>query len=669
MRPSIRVSAATLVLGLFLATFLAGCDPVRQFKFLAEWGIYNYSKALGTDPESGWEYQYGRIYPAREIRISKSEYKNNGQVWFGSNLVDRFSRPNGICRFRLTVNDFRAVGGLLFRYRNESNYYRLDFNTQAKYLVCVQDGKVTKVPLPENFFYIPPRQPTWVEVECRGPQFRVSVNGIERLAFTDQTHRRGKIGFFSGSGYQSFIIENLEYFSKKAPALDVKSAVLKAPYIYWCTGVEARVAWETSLPGTEDRVEYQIQDGHREGKPKQVKAQTNGLVHTAVLTGLEPGAVYQYRCFTDGLEAGGGSFRADPGSAAAGFTLGLIGDNRSRPDNFLKLNQLLAARNPDLVLNAGDIVEEGSRSDWDAEFFTPNQVIASRAPYLVSIGNHEDQSKYFSYYLPYPGTTPERGRYYSTVYGGVAILVFDDYAQGPAQTAWMEKTLASPEFRKADWRVVMSHQPAYSTGWEDYEGDAWKRGEQFLGLFKKYNVQFFLNGHTHSYERGLLNGTYHILSGGGGAGEENWGRAWDHVAVFSIILQYCTFSVTPQKIEMVCRDIRDSLVDRLVVEKGKPPVLDAAPVWAQTPPKTGTGDTLNFVVKTPKLGAKKLRYKISYDPALDSYHWTKPIPAFQEDTLAIRPGKSGTYRVSIVGMDEDGRLTRVLQQAVEYKAE
>jgi hypothetical protein len=206
-------------------------------------------------------------------------------------------------------------------------------------------------------------------------------------------------------------------------------------------------------------------------------------------------------------------------------------------------------------------------------------------------------------------------------------------------------------------------------GREDYEGDQGKRGENFLGLLKKYRVEFFCNGHTHSYERGLLDGTYHILSGGGGAGEEEWGRAWDHVAVFALTRQYCTFSFLPQQAVMECRDGNDSLVDRLVVQKGKPQSLDAAPVPVdELRRRPAPGDSLTFRVKVPALGAKKMRYRISYDRTVDTYRWTPAIPAFQDAVLSIRPARSGTYSVVIVGMDEDGRLTRPLTQKIEYAA-
>ena len=36
-------------------------------------------------------------------------------------------------------------------------------------------------------------------------------------------------------------------------------------------------------------------------------------------------------------------------------------------------------------------------------------------------------------------------------------------------------------------------------------------------LFEKYKVDFVLNGHSHCYQRGELNGVKYVISGGAGA--------------------------------------------------------------------------------------------------------------------------------------------------------
>ena len=656
------VCIATILLFTLCFSVVASADTGEDLMDFSLWKVHDFSLA-GKGQKSNWMIKDGRLFNASQVRVPN-------RVLFGSNIVTRKSFSDGIFRFQIEATDFRVAYGIVFRYKDEGNYYRLDFNSLCSKLVRIDENNYAEIKLPKNFCYVPARHPTWVDLVCHGSRFSVFINGIERLSFEDPTHSEGNFGFVSASEPNGFSVSKISFYPDEPPELNLKPAVLKKPYTYWCTGSEARIAWESTLPGKENIVKYGPED-----KPMKqtVKAETNVLVHTAVLSNLKQGTVYKYRCFTDGVMMGEGQFRSDPGPGSP-LRMGLIGDNRTLPRNFYNLNEAMMEYKPDIVLNVGDIVERGIRSDWDWGFFTPNQDVMAKVPYFVSIGNHEDNSKYFSYYLPYPDTNNKRGHYYVSRYGCIAFLAFDDYHVADEQFDWMEKTLASPMFQTAAWRVVFCHQPAYSVGWSKYDGDEWKRSGKFLKLLKKYNVHFFFNGHTHSYERGLIDGTYHILSGGGGPGGENWGRAWDPVHIFNITLQYCIFDITPERIEMVCREMDGNILDRLVVEKDKPGVLDVEPVLVQRPlddvlkggwPDTSSGEVV-YVVKTPKLHPKKLRYKISYDRNVNTYEWTEPVPANQPIKLKISPEKSGKYTVKILGMDADGRVTRPAIHEIEY---
>jgi predicted phosphodiesterase len=649
----VRSTAAITVLFPLLlsaAAVSAGADFQETFKDIDRWEVRDHAR-LPAGQKSYWKVTDSRLLNAARVSITAEDRKKLGAL-FASDIVTRDSFGDGAFRFQVETKEFAVNYGVLFRYRDEANYCRLDFNSSCTDYLRVKDGACSRIRLPDNWCYVPGGTPTWVDISFHGTEIKAAVNGVERLSFKEEgLAAGGRVGFFAAGPGAQFL--SAAFYNGPAPAVDAKQVCLKKPYVYWCTGGEARVAWETGLPGKENAVKFSAEGAGE----KEAAAGTNVLVHTAVLKDLKPGAAYAFKCFTDGELMGEGSFRADPGHGQS-FRLGLIGDNRTRPENFSKLNRLMMEHKPDIVLNVGDLVESGPRSDWDGEFFAPNQVVASRAPYLVSIGNHETNSKYFSYYLPYPGTDNKRGHYFAARYGCMAVLAFDDYHRTDEQFQWVEKALASPMFRDADWRVVFCHQPAYSVGWKDYEGDTWKRGDKFLGLLAKYKVDFFLNGHTHSYERGLFNGTYHVLSGGGGAGEEDFGRTWDDVHMFKLTLQYCIFEVTPRRVEMICKEIDGSTLDRLVVEKGKSGVLDAAPTLVSKPPDKAAGAKLSFSVQTPALGEKKLRYMVGYDRSVDTYKWTAPAAGKETVTLDATPARAGKYTFRIIGMDEDGRVTK-----------
>jgi 3',5'-cyclic AMP phosphodiesterase CpdA len=643
-----------VIIGVLVVSGYVGAQ--NSLAEISGWEVYDHP-LMPKHKKSDWRSQQGILGNEAELpMLSLPAAVDN----FGSMLVSRDSFGDGVFRFQVTASDFRVTYGIVLRLQDWQNYCRLEFNSLCQHLIKVIQGKAQIEVLPDNFCYVPANQPTWVDIVCQGAHCKVLINGCERLTFRTESWNTGRMGIFTGGKAHGVRWQQTAFYSVTAPPLDIRMAAVKKPYAYWCTGNEARVAWETNMAGQESWVVYG--SGHE--KDKKVTATTQVCMHSAILGDLEHGRLYNYTCYSDGLEMGSGQVRADPG-AGQPFRFGLIGDNRSRPANFKKLNDLLALQQPDIVLNVGDIVEKGSRSDWDGEFFTPGQALFAKAPCFVAIGNHEKNAKYFSYYLPYPTEKPD-GHYYAFRYGGAAFLVFDDYYQPRAeQLAWMEKTLASPQFQEADWRVVFCHQPAYSVGWPEYEGDVWKR-THFLELLEKYKVHFFFNGHTHTYERGLWRGTYHILSGGGGCGSgETFGRVWPHVHVFKVTLQYCLFNVTAERIEMICQESDGNILDRLVVEKGRSGVLDAAPVMVGLPARSAVAKEIVMTVATPELGTKKLRYNVNYDLHIDSYTWSRPQAANAPFEIIVSREAQIPCTITVIGMDEEGRVTRPFFYKIE----
>ena len=73
-----------------------------------------------------------------------------------------------------------------------------------------------------------------------------------------------------------------------------------------------------------------------------------------------------------------------------------------------------------------------------------------------------------------------------------------------------------------------------------------------------------------------------------------------------------------------------------------------------------------FKVNTPSLGAKKMRCTFTYEPNVNTYTWTEPASAGNDVKLEMSPSKADKYRVRIVGMDEDGRVTQPVITEIEY---
>lgn len=66
------------------------------------------------------------------------------------------------------------------------------------------------------------------------------------------------------------------------------------------------------------------------------------------------------------------------------------------------------------------------------------------------------------------------------------------------QYQWLENDLASVDREKTPWVITMSHRPMYSSGVASYQADL---RNAFEALLLKYNVDVYLSGHIHWYER------------------------------------------------------------------------------------------------------------------------------------------------------------------------
>jgi hypothetical protein len=229
------------------------------------------------------------------------------------------------------------------------------------------------------------------------------------------------------------------------------------------------------------------------------------------------------------------------------------------------------------VVHFGDIsYAVGYLSEWD-EFMLQIEPVASRIPWMASIGNHEmgwTQSD------PYNGTletatdsggecgvaflhrfpfamqslgpqTPWRqaSPWYSFDIGAVHFTMISsehDIRMGSPQWKWMVADLQGVQRSATPWLAVTCHRPMYISS--DYDGD------HAIGTLLRDNVEqamldngvdFFFTGHHHSYQRFCkLNsgtcvddepdkhGVYHVLAGMAGYAHSKVGKDRSGTAQF-----------------------------------------------------------------------------------------------------------------------------------------
>ena len=215
------------------------------------------------------------------------------------------------------------------------------------------------------------------------------------------------------------------------------------------------------------------------------KAPGPPYLHRIRVTGLQPGATYQYMVRQEG-ETFSRQFRTAP-DATASVRFVVYADCETEPEStgtaadwaepfgdlerkyivdqtegYRQNIKVIGSREPDFIAIAGDIVEKGGRQrDWD-EFWRHNSGaindIAGTIPILPAVGNHENYGgadgysieaahrgldKYQAYF-----ETPDNGsgnsafedRFYRIDYGPITLITVD------ATDGWPDKSTSDTNF-------------------------------------------------------------------------------------------------------------------------------------------------------------------------------------------------------------------------------
>ena len=184
------------------------------------------------------------------------------------------------------------------------------------------------------------------------------------------------------------------------------------------------------------------------------------------------------------------------------------------------------------------VVFNGDCFDWVTEeqqlidhLIKPTtDIFSNEFPFILTQGNHECRGG-FSRHIPEYFAYPENKFYYaftrgpvrfvildsgedktddSVEYGGLAA--FDRYRENQAK--WLEKEVASEEFKKADFRIVLIHISPYHSG--DWHGTLHCQ-KVFGPILNKAKIDIQISGHTHRYMTHDADAThnYPIVIGGG----------------------------------------------------------------------------------------------------------------------------------------------------------
>jgi 3',5'-cyclic AMP phosphodiesterase CpdA len=281
-------------------------------------------------------------------------------------------------------------------------------------------------------------------------------------------------------------------------------------------GVETVVEAETSA-------QYLVYDDYFIPDTGEGSEGTEHLLHSIALTELVQGGRYHWTLTLENGLVSTGSFRAPP-KPSDSFRFGWIADTLF--DNTTAPIERLAAARPDVVVHGGDLVYSAYRYESWVAFSQAIAPITALSPMMTLVGNHEyarqnEIEEMFD--RLYAGQGDSHGtRYFAFTYGNMRFIGLDTESdrQGMAesvseQDAWLEEELAAAA-ADPDIKVIAvgMHRPMYTLSFY-WETNATLRDARHA-LFVQYGVSLVFCGHTHAYERFLVDGITYIVDGGGG---------------------------------------------------------------------------------------------------------------------------------------------------------
>lgn len=167
-----------------------------------------------------------------------------------------------------------------------------------------------------------------------------------------------------------------------------------------------------------------------------------------------------------------------------------------------------------LAIYAGDLINRANRDVEWGEFFDAGGFIHAMIPNFPTPGNHDhydnDQkentiSKFWRAQFNLPLNGPEgleETCYYADIQGVRFISLNSDQAEESdkylqLQKDWMERVLGNNPNK---WTVVTFHHPIFSP---KRTRDNKRMRDTFKPMFDKYKVDLVLQGHDHTYARGM----------------------------------------------------------------------------------------------------------------------------------------------------------------------
>jgi hypothetical protein len=287
-----------------------------------------------------------------------------------------------------------------------------------------------------------------------------------------------------------------------------------------------QVIWETDLPAT-GKVIVAPAQASPAAAGVSVPTRAAATRQSVAVNALEQGAAYRYHVEVeaaprDTAASAPARFETLPAPPAP-LRFAVYGDMRyPGHEAHRAVVGALVREAPALVLNTGDLTDEGAQeSNWQ-RYFDITAPLGAIAPVVPALGNHDAArggagapKTWALFGMP----TPAPPFWTSLDLGGVHFVVLDtNDAANPAQREWLSEDLARARRHNARAVFAFCHEPPWSHG---LHGDSHKMVRDYAPLLAAGHTDVLFCGHDHIYERGVgstpSGKLVYVVTGGGGA--------------------------------------------------------------------------------------------------------------------------------------------------------
>lgn len=386
-------------------------------------------------------------------------------------------------------------------------------------------------------------------------------------------------GVYRHGQFNEAAVDNISLMLEQRTATPAN--ITLSPMLQDVRTTHMRVLWETDRIDTPARLEWGTTADHLTAHDTPItttQIAASRYLHQGEITGLSPESRVHYRACVGEVCTQTAAFDTAPNPGTS-LRVGWLADNQDDIANLFATHlSHLHARDPNLVIMAGDIVQNGDvLEEWSKLWWEPIAAsgLGAQVPVMIARGNHDKEYAYAYAYTAMPGN----GAWYSFQYGDVFFVVLDSNFSAAHvepvqdQVGYLRRTLASDDAQNAAYRVVVFHAAPFNSVQtsRDPERNSWgweHAQQELVPILEENRVELVVSGHYHTYQRGERGPTKYVVIGGGGAsllGQRVGGPFEDMWAHIESVYHYAVMDVDQNGLHWRTYNAKDEQIDQFTI--------------------------------------------------------------------------------------------------------